>query len=102
MRRFACFAAIAAFAATAGAAEGDFKLDPAPGVEVVQRNCMVCHSADYIPMNSPIADRKGWEAEVAKMINAFGAPVPKEDVETIVQYLTRHYSTQSPGAEMRK
>ena len=102
MRRFASFTAIAAFAATAGAAEGDFKLTQAPGVEVVQRNCMVCHSADYIQMNSPFADRKMWEGEVTKMINAFGAQVPKEDVEVIVQYLVQHYGAPAPAPAAHK
>jgi len=89
---------IAAGAACAAAAtEGDFQLKPGQGVEVVQRNCMVCHSADYIAMNSPFPDRKLWEAEVNKMINAFGAQVPKEEVEVILQYLTRHYASAQPA-----
>jgi len=102
MRRLLCLAAVAAFASGAGAAEGDFKLTPAPGVEVVQRNCMVCHSADYIQMNSPFPDRKTWEAEVMKMINAFGAQVPKEDIEVITQYLVKNYSSAAPAADAHK
>ena len=98
----ACFAVAALTSGPAVAVEADVKLAPGRGVEVVLRNCMVCHSADYIPMNTPIGDRKQWETEVNKMINAFGAPVPKEDVEVIIQYLTEHYSTQSPAAEARK
>ncbi len=91
----------ALFSPFALAAEADIKLKAAPGVEVVQRNCMVCHSADYIPMNSPFGDRKAWETEVNKMINAFGAQVPKEDVEVILQYLVQNYGA-APAAQTQK
>jgi len=30
-----------------------------------------------------------WQAEVNKMINVYKAPVAKEDVPAIVEYLTR-------------
>jgi hypothetical protein len=36
-------------------------------------------------------DRKGWEGGVAKMINAFAAPIAKEDVPEIVDYLVKNY-----------
>jgi hypothetical protein len=42
-------------------------------------------------MNSPFLDKKGWEATVAKMVNAMGAPVPKDDVPKIVEYLNQQY-----------
>ena len=42
-------------------------------------------------LNSPFLDRKGWEAEVGKMIKAFGAPVKAEDVPAIVDYLAKNY-----------
>jgi hypothetical protein len=35
-------------------------LKPAEGVEIVQQNCISCHSLDYIHMNSPFLDEKGW------------------------------------------
>jgi hypothetical protein len=42
-------------------------------------------------MNSPFLDKKGWEATLSKMVNAMGAPIPKEDVPMIVEYLNQHY-----------
>ena len=39
-------------------------------------------------------DRKGWEAEVTKMMKAFGAPVKEEDVPAIVDYLAKEYGKQ--------
>jgi hypothetical protein len=53
--------------------------------------CVTCHSLDYIQMNSPFLDKAGWNGSVAKMINVFGAPIPKEDVEIIVNYLVQNY-----------
>lgn len=78
-------------AATAIAAEDKFKLKQAPGVAQVQSNCVSCHSLDYIELNSRFLDRKGWEAEVTKMMKAFGAPVKAEDVPAIVDYLSKEY-----------
>jgi mono/diheme cytochrome c family protein len=89
------FAAILAIACGASfAAESNFKLKPAPGVEQVQANCVACHSTDYVQLNSTFLDRKGWDAEVTKMIKAFGAPVRPEDVKAIVDYLTRNYGKE--------
>ena len=34
---------------------------------------------------------KQWEAEVAKMINAFGADIAPVNTKAIVDYLTHHY-----------
>jgi hypothetical protein len=71
--------------------EGSIKLKDGPGRELVERDCVACHSLDYIPMNSPFLDRKGWEGSVAKMINVMGAPIATQDVPAIVHYLTRNY-----------
>ena len=38
-------------------------------------SCNACHSLDYIPMNSPFLDRKGWEGSVTKMIKVMKAPI---------------------------
>ena len=53
--------------------------------------CVACHSLDYIPMNSRFLDKAGWTASVNKMINAFGAPIAKEDVDAIASYLAENY-----------
>lgn len=71
--------------------EGQIRLKEGAGRALVESNCAVCHSLDYIQTNSPFLDRKGWEATLNKMVNAMGAPVPKEDVPTIVEYLSQHY-----------
>jgi hypothetical protein len=71
--------------------ESSVKLKPGPDVEVVNRNCGICHSLDMIQINSVFLDRKGWEAEVNKMIKVMGAPIKPEDAPRIVNYLAAHY-----------
>jgi hypothetical protein len=74
-----------------GAGEDQVALKDGPGRDVVEANCIMCHSLDYIPMNSVFLDRKGWEASVNKMIKVMGAPIRSEDVPAIVEYLARNY-----------
>ncbi len=65
-------------------------LKDAPGRDKAMQ-CLACHSLDYIQMNSRFLDKTGWTASVNKMINAFGAPIPKEDVDAIATYLNENY-----------
>lgn len=71
--------------------EGQVKLKDAPGRDLVVGNCVMCHSLDYIPMNSVFLDRKGWEGSVNKMIKVMGAPIAPDDVKPIVDYLGANY-----------
>ena len=83
---------VAAFAATSGfAGESAVKLRDGQGRELVQANCAVCHSLDYIQMNSVFMDREGWQKSVDKMIKVMGAPIRPDDVAPIVDYLTAAY-----------
>jgi sulfite dehydrogenase (cytochrome) subunit B len=70
--------------------ETSVHLKPAP-VDKVETNCSACHSLDYIPMNSPFLNGTGWDAEVSKMITAFGAPIDPKDAEVIADYLKENY-----------
>jgi sulfite dehydrogenase (cytochrome) subunit B len=77
----------------AGAQESTIQLKAGAGQEKILSYCSGCHSLDYIQMNSPFPNRKLWEAEVNKMINAFSAQIPKEEVGAIVDYLTAQYGS---------
>ena len=44
-------------------------------------------------MNSPFLDAAGWNAEVTKMIKAFGAPIDATDAKAIVDYLAKNYGS---------
>ncbi len=65
---------------------------PGPDLELVKGNCSACHSADYIAMQPPMKDKKGfWQAEVTKMIKVYGAPIDEADIGKIVDYLAATY-----------
>ena len=88
--RFAMALISLAAASCAWAQESKVVLKDAPGKDKVMQ-CVACHSLDYIQMNSHFLDKAGWTASVNKMINVFGAPIPKEDVEPIADYLAQNY-----------
>jgi len=80
-------------AAPALAEEKPIKIKPAAGLDKVEANCGACHSLDYIVMNSPFPTGSFWDTEVAKMINAFGAPIEASDAKVIVDYLKKSYGS---------
>jgi sulfite dehydrogenase (cytochrome) subunit B len=97
---------MAIIAIPAAADEKPVPLKQAPGLDRVEADCNACHSLDYIPMNSPFLNADGWEAEVAKMINAFAAPIDQADATIIAGYLKKNYTlpavaplTVSPGRQ---
>ena len=63
------------------------------GLDKVEGNCGACHSLVYIQMNSPFLNAAGWNAEVTKMIKAFGAPISDADAKDIAAYLAANYGT---------
>ena len=91
MRVFAIAFTAALIALPAAADENPVQLKKAPGVDKVEANCQACHSLSYIPMNSPFLNAAGWDAEVTKMIKAFGAPIDDADAKAIADYLKKNY-----------
>lgn len=94
MRATASLLLAAAALITAPAAKADetaVTLKDGAGRDIVAANCGACHSLDYIQMNAPFMAEKQWEAEVAKMINAFGADIGPAEAREIVDYLARQY-----------
>jgi sulfite dehydrogenase (cytochrome) subunit B len=83
--------ALALAAGVVAAQERKIDLKDGPGRAQVEANCGSCHSLDYIPLNSPFLDSSGWNAEVTKMIKAFGAPISEADAKIIADYLTANY-----------
>jgi len=60
----------------------------------VQSFCMTCHSTRYITMQ-PALPAVTWDAEVTKMIKAYGAPIPEETAKKITAYLQAHYTAEN-------
>jgi sulfite dehydrogenase (cytochrome) subunit B len=84
-------ASLVAVSVAAAAGEKPVQLKSGAGVDKVEANCAACHTLDYIKMNSPFLNAAGWDAEVAKMINAFGAPINPADAKIIGDYLKANY-----------
>jgi mono/diheme cytochrome c family protein len=91
---FAILGVLAALVAVPAAAdEPEINLKPGPGLDQVVGNCGACHSLVYIQMNSPFLNAAQWNAEVTKMIKAFGAPISDDDAKAIADYLVKNYGT---------
>ncbi|HVV00932.1 MAG TPA: c-type cytochrome [Verrucomicrobiae bacterium] len=75
---------------------GAFK--QAPGAELANGQCLVCHSVDYVQMQPPMP-RTFWNAEVTKMKAKYGAQFPDADIQPLVDYLTKNYGIATPGNE---
>lgn len=89
--------AILAFSSAAVAGEVSIALPPetsafkqASGVELMNANCLLCHSADYVPTQPRMA-RKFWEATIKKMREKYHAPIAEEAVPPLLDYLVANY-----------
>jgi sulfite dehydrogenase (cytochrome) subunit B len=91
MRKIAIAFVATLLALPALADEQVIKLKQATGVDKVEANCQACHTLAYIPMNSPYLNAAGWDAEVTKMIKAYGAPVDDADAKAVADYLKANY-----------
>lgn len=96
MRSFAILALLLV-APAAFADEDAIKLKPGNGHEQVLQNCAVCHSLDYVRMNSTFMTPQVWDAEVQKMIKAYGAPIEAADAKLITDYLATQYGVPAPA-----
>lgn len=76
--------------------ETSLRLADGAGLERVQSYCSMCHSLDYILMNSPFQDKAAWEKTVNKMVKVMGAPLTADDIPVVVSYLDSHYGKESP------
>lgn len=70
-----------------------------PGSEIANGHCLTCHSVEYVS-TQPAMPRTFWAGSVKKMQDKYGAQIPPEQVERLVDYLTGHYSsgTNAPAA----
>jgi hypothetical protein len=93
MRAILIALAAAVIALPALAEEKVIDLKKVPGLDKVEGNCGACHSLDYIQMNSPYPNAALWDAEVTKMIKAFGAPISDADAAVIKGYLQKNYGS---------
>lgn len=93
MRTLVLSLAALLIALPAAAQDRPVQLKKGPGLDKVEANCQACHTLAYIPMNSPFLNAAGWDAEVTKMIKAYGAPIDDADAKAIAEYLKKNYGT---------
>lgn len=92
MARWLVAGLLGAFPALANAAdETGIVLVEGEGRAQTQAACSMCHSLDYIVINSPFLDRTAWDKTVRKMVTVMGAPLTSDEVAAIVDYLAAHY-----------
>lgn len=66
---------------------------PGDGVDITPQ-CLICHSAGMV-LHQPPLTLDEWTSEINKMRNAFGAPLPADQVERLAKYLYRIDGRQS-------
>src|SRR5882762_1664117 len=71
-----------------------FKQDA--GAEIANGQCLTCHSVEYVVIQPPM-QRPFWKAEVQKMQQKYGAAIPDQQVEAVVDYLTKNYGVTTNG-----
>src|SRR5215469_11555692 len=64
------------------------------GVTALNAQCLTCHSAEYVIMQPPLS-LKAWTAEVVKMQQKYGAPLPTNQIGPIAYYLAFNYGTET-------
>ena len=68
------------------------KIAPGSGAAIGQ--CLTCHSAEYITTQPPLS-LKAWTAEVTKMKEKYGAPIPGDQIGPLAGYLAVNYGTET-------
>ena len=62
----------------------------APGADIAQASCIMCHSHEYITTQPPLT-RDQWKASITKMQQKYGAPVATNNVDALLDYLVKNY-----------
>jgi len=73
---------------------------PAADADLANAQCLTCHSAEYVSSQPPLS-RAFWKGSVEKMMTKYGAPVPADQIEALVNYLASNYgqgATNAPAA----
>jgi hypothetical protein len=86
----------------AGAAAADEKallkgaMPDDPAKPIVQRNCMLCHTGDYLTQQR--LNEGQWQKTVEKM-RKFGSPATDDEVKLMTAYLSKYWTQDLPAAE---
>ena len=67
---------------------------PGNGSVIANSYCLICHSAGMVLRQPPLTQDE-WTVEINKMRNAFGAPIPADQVQALAKYLRSINGRQS-------
>jgi mono/diheme cytochrome c family protein len=59
---------------------------PGNGSVIANAQCLICHSVGMVLRQPPLTQDE-WVGEINKMRNAYGAPLPADQVEPLAKYL---------------
>lgn len=99
-KRFSLMGTVLGLLWMAGAVNAEPEAAAGEGRELFVARCSSCHSLDYVEMHARFGTRALWESQIAKMRNAYKAPMSDEDAKVILAYLERQYGPK-PAAAVR-
>jgi cytochrome c551/c552 len=65
-------------------------------VEIANARCLVCHSVEYVSTQPPLP-RTFWTSSVKKMREKYGAEIPDQQIEPLLDYLVETYGMKTNG-----
>jgi mono/diheme cytochrome c family protein len=68
---------------------------PGNGADIATGQCLICHSAGMVLRQPPLTQDE-WTGEINKMRNAYGAPLPADQVAALARYLSSINGRKSP------
>lgn len=71
----------------------------AMGRQTFEQNCLICHAVEMVSGQRLTPTQ--WQAEVEKMVG-WGAPVPPEEVDRLVDFLQTSYPADLPPAPLAR
>jgi cytochrome c553 len=76
--------------------ESDMAFPGGAVASAINNNCLICHSAGMV-LTQPRLSGTQWNEEVAKMRDAYHAPIASTNVDAIVGYLTSLHGAARPA-----
>lgn len=71
-------------------------LPDGPGKQIIQKDCVSCHSVANITRQRGSED--DWSNTVSNMIGR-GATISDDDADTLIQYLVKHFGPSAPKSD---
>jgi hypothetical protein len=68
--------------------------DEAPGIELVNAQCRICHDVEYLTQQR--LSEPAWKKTIEKM-RTFGAKLSDEQAASLVTFAVRYWNPELPG-----